>query len=88
MTRWGAFLWTALAAAVCSTVVTIKVGLDPDMRPVEIAAGFIFLLAISWAIAGIVLLLSRFKVSRRMLMIVSVAVSIMVSIWAIVRLTT
>jgi hypothetical protein len=88
MTGQGAFLWTALAAVVCSTVVTFRVGLDPDMRAIEVVVGFIFLLSISWAVAGTVLLLSRFKARPLTLMIVSVAVSVAVSVWAIVRLAT
>jgi hypothetical protein len=86
MTRWGTFWWTALAAAVCSTVVTFRVGLDPDMRLVEIAVSFIFLLAISWAVAGNVFVFSRFKARPLTLMTVSVAISAAASIWAIVRL--
>jgi uncharacterized membrane protein HdeD (DUF308 family) len=85
MTRQGAFAWTALVAAACSIVVTFKVGLNPDMRAIELVIGFIFLLLISWAAAGIVLLLSRFKARPLTLMIVSIAVSIVVSIWAIVQ---
>jgi uncharacterized membrane protein HdeD (DUF308 family) len=86
MTRSGAFAWSALVAAVCSIIVTLKVGLNPDMRPVENVVGFIFLLAVSWAVAGIVLLLSRFKARPLTLMILSVAVSITVSVLAIVQL--
>jgi|SRR6516165_348212 hypothetical protein len=88
MTRPGAFAWSALAAAACSIVVTFKVGLNPDMRAIELVIGFIFLLLISWAAAGIVLLLSRFKARPLTLMSVSIAVSVAVSVWAIVQLAT
>jgi hypothetical protein len=84
MTRRGAFLWSALVAFVCSTVVSFPFGLDDlEMRSVAIGVGFIFLLAISWAVAGIV---SISKAPPRTLMIVSVAVSIMVSVGVIVKL--
>jgi hypothetical protein len=95
MTRWGAFLWTALAAAACSIVVTLKVSpLQTDMRAIdaeilraiEAVAGLIFLLAVSWGAAGIVLLISQFKAQRATLMLVSVAVSIAVSTLAVILL--
>jgi hypothetical protein len=88
MTRTAAFLWTALAAVVCSVVVTLRVGVDPNMAIIESIVGFAFLLAISWVLAGIVFLLSGFKASRLTLVIVSVGAAIAVSIWAIVALAT
>ena len=83
MTRRGAFLWSALVAAVCSIVVSLPFVLDPEAWSVAFGVVFIFLLAISWAVAGIV---SISKAPPRTLMIVSMAVSIMVSILVIVKL--
>jgi hypothetical protein len=97
MTRTAAFLWTALAAAVCSGVVTLKVDQelnmviieeDLNMVIIESVAGFAFLLAISWIVAGTVFLLSRFKARRLTLIIVSAGTSVAVSIWAIVKFAT
>jgi hypothetical protein len=88
MTRWVAFLWTTLATAICSTVVTIEVGKDPSMTVVEAVAGVIFLLAVSWAIAGMVFLVSGFRARRLTLVIISVATSIIISMLAIVQLAT
>jgi hypothetical protein len=98
MTKWGAFLWTALAAAACSIVVTLRVSpLQTDMTPTDAeilraiaVSSFISLLALSWAAAGIVLLLARltrYKAQRVTLMIVSVTVSIVLSISMIVLLS-
>ena len=89
MTRWGAFLWSALVAAVCSIVLSFPFGLIvtfpsdlADLKMRSFAFGvtgvvFIFLLAISWAVAGVV---SISKAPPRTLMIVSMAVSIMVTV--------
>ena len=88
MTRTAAFLWTALAAAVCSVIVTLKVGEDQNMVIIESVAGFAFLLAISWIVAGAVFLLSRFKARRLTLIIVSAGTSVAVSICAIITLVT
>lgn len=88
MSRWAAFLWSALAAIVCSVLVTIRVGEDPDVMHLESVVGATFLLAVSWAVAGIVLLLSRSKAQRLTLVIVSVVVSVAISAFAILLLAT
>lgn len=86
MTRTAAFFWTALAAALCSVIVTLKVGEDPSMVIIESVAGFAFLLVISWIVAGAVFLLSRFKARPLTLIIVSAGTSVAISIWAIITL--
>ena len=86
MTRTAAFFWTALVAAVSSIVVSLHVGRAAEMMLVEIAAGFIFLFAISWTVAGIVEFLNGFKTRRLTLAIVSSATSLILAISALVFL--
>ena len=87
MTKRGAFLWSALVAAVCSTVLSFPFAPDPEAWSVAFGVVFIFLLAISWVVAGIAfLVLPDSKRPPLTLIKVSVAVSIMVSVWVIVKL--
>ena len=62
------------------------VGNDPVVAAIESVAGFVFLMAFSWAIAGIVFLISGLRADRLTLVIVSVAITIATSVAAIVQL--
>lgn len=88
MKKWQAVGLTAPISAVCSIVVTYRVGTDPDMAVVEAVFGFAFLLAISWVVAGMVFLLSRRSLRPQTLVLICAVVSIAVAAWSIVRLSS
>ena len=87
MTRVRAVLWTGMVAVVCSSIVAWWTGKDQSMVAVDAIAGAIFLMAISWAIAGIVFLVSRRNAQRSTLVVIAAAVSIATSILAIILLS-
>lgn len=83
MTRLRAFSWTALAAFSCSLFVAGETGKDPSLLVGDTIIGTIFLLAVSWAIAGMVYLVTRFRARPLALVITSVATSIAISLLAL-----
>ncbi|WP_315797651.1 hypothetical protein [Bradyrhizobium sp. SZCCHNRI3043] len=79
MTRWKTFVWTAVAAAICSLFVTIEIGKDREMAVFEAISGLLFLLGASWAVAGLVYVVSLLKARRQTLMVVAISVIVALS---------